>query len=81
MANQTEPKLKRWHIGAGLVLLFIGVGIAIGAMQRQQEVNTANIDTKVSKEVFTQAMGNISKSLDRIEKAVTKVDDKVDKKK
>ena len=77
--EQTESKLKLIHLVYGLLAAAVLIGIAIGAMNNQQKVNTDSIKVKVEKEVFQQHQEQQQRTFEKIDKGIDKMDEKLDK--
>lgn len=75
----TEAKLKLIHLVYGLFAAAVCIGIAIGAMGRQQTVNTDNIEQKVEKDVFDRHETEQLRHYDKIDKGMERMEDKLDK--
>ncbi len=76
--EQVESKLKLIHLVYGLIGAGFCIGIAIGAMGRQQSINTDNIKIKVEKEIFDQHQAQQLRSFEKIDKGIDDLGEKID---
>ena len=75
-----DPKeLKLIHLFITLMILAIGGALGWGQIQRQQTINTSNIDKKVSKEVFEMHMAQQKEQYEGIQNSLDNINTKLDK--
>ncbi len=77
--EQTEGRLKLIHLIYLLLTAALGIGLVVGGMLNQQEVNTSSIEAKVGKEVFIQHEVQQRESLERIYSGIDRIEKKLDK--
>ena len=78
--EESTAKLKLVHLVYGLVAAAVVVGIAIGGMGKQQDINTQTIKQKVNKDIFQMHAETQDKQFTAIQTTMKEGFEKIDKK-
>ena len=75
-AEKTEAKLKLIHLVYALIAAAVVIGIAIGGMNKQQSINTQQIEKKTDVTIFNMHQKQQTEQFTRIEKALERIEQK-----